>query len=114
MPEIQNSLPIVQHIIPSDLVIARQIQDEIEEALHAEAYCDRDVFCIKLALEEALVNAVKHGNQMDPDAFSWPTPLHPHGSMCRSAMKALGLTPRLFPIRRPRKTSSDPADAGCC
>ena len=26
---------------------------------------ERDLFCIKLALEEALVNAIKHGNQMD-------------------------------------------------
>ena len=26
---------------------------------------DREIFSIKLALEEALVNAIKHGNQMD-------------------------------------------------
>jgi serine/threonine-protein kinase RsbW len=51
----------------SDLAEARRVQDEIEEALHSVEYGDRDVFCIKLALEEALVNAVKHGNQMDPE-----------------------------------------------
>ena len=28
---------------------------------------DHDIFSIKLALEEALVNAIKHGNQLDPD-----------------------------------------------
>ena len=27
----------------------------------------RDVFGVRLALEEALVNAIKHGNRMDPD-----------------------------------------------
>ena len=33
----------------------------------ATAYSEHDIFAIKLALEEALVNAIKHGNQMDPD-----------------------------------------------
>lgn len=53
--------------IPSDLAEARRVQDEIEEALTTAQYGDRDIFSIKLALEEALVNAIKHGNQMDPD-----------------------------------------------
>lgn len=29
-------------------------------------YCDAARFAIKLALEEAIVNAIKHGNQLDP------------------------------------------------
>jgi serine/threonine-protein kinase RsbW len=53
--------------IPSDLAEARRVQDEIEEALQASRYGERDIFSIRLALEEALVNAIKHGNQMDPD-----------------------------------------------
>lgn len=53
--------------IPSDLAEARRIQNLIEEALQAQAYSERDIFSIKLALEEALVNAIKHGNQMNPD-----------------------------------------------
>jgi serine/threonine-protein kinase RsbW len=52
-------------VIPSDPVEARRVQDLIENALIARAYEDREVFSIKLALEEALVNAIKHGNQMD-------------------------------------------------
>lgn len=52
---------------PSDLAEARRVQDEIEEALQACGYGERDIFCIRLALEEAFVNAIKHGNQMDPD-----------------------------------------------
>jgi serine/threonine-protein kinase RsbW len=53
--------------IPSDLSEARRVQDLIEEALQASSYTEHDIFAIKLALEEALVNAIKHGNQMDPD-----------------------------------------------
>jgi serine/threonine-protein kinase RsbW len=51
--------------IPSDPTEARRVQDEIEQLLHALHINERDVFSIKLAIEEALVNAIKHGNQMD-------------------------------------------------
>lgn len=51
--------------IPSDAVEARRIQDEIELLLHTRRVNEHDIFSIKLALEEALVNAIKHGNQMD-------------------------------------------------
>ena len=53
--------------IPSDLGEARMIQSRIEEALVATAYTEHEIFAIKLAVEEALVNAIKHGNQLDPD-----------------------------------------------
>jgi serine/threonine-protein kinase RsbW len=52
-------------IIPSDPAEARRVQDDIEGALKSHGFADRDIFSIKLALEEALVNAIKHGNQMD-------------------------------------------------
>jgi serine/threonine-protein kinase RsbW len=51
--------------ISSDPAEARRIQDQIEQLLHARHINEHDVFSIKLALEEALVNAIKHGNQMD-------------------------------------------------
>jgi len=57
----------VEMTIPSDLAEARRVQCLIAEALQASAYSEHDIFSIKLALEEALVNAIKHGNQMDPD-----------------------------------------------
>jgi len=53
--------------LPSDLGEARVLQARIEEALLANTYNEHDVFAIKLAVEEALVNAIKHGNQLDPD-----------------------------------------------
>jgi serine/threonine-protein kinase RsbW len=53
--------------ITSDLAEARRIQDVIADNLLKCDYTEHDIFAIKLALEEALVNAIKHGNQMDPD-----------------------------------------------
>lgn len=50
---------------PSDLALVRPIQDDIEQGLQANRFGDSDIFAIKLAVEEALVNAIKHGNQLD-------------------------------------------------
>jgi serine/threonine-protein kinase RsbW len=52
-------------VIPSDPAEARRIQDDIEQALKSCQFEEREIFSIRLALEEALVNAIKHGNQMD-------------------------------------------------
>jgi serine/threonine-protein kinase RsbW len=52
-------------VIASDPAEARRLQDEIEQFLQARRCGERDIFGIKLALEEALVNAIKHGNRMD-------------------------------------------------
>ena len=54
-------------VLPSDLSEVHRVQTEIEEALQANRFGDSDVFAVKLAVEEALVNAIKHGNQMEPD-----------------------------------------------
>lgn len=56
----------LQHTIPSDLAEARRLQAEIESALESASFGEREIFAIKLAVEEALVNAIKHGNGMDP------------------------------------------------
>jgi len=55
-----------EYVIPSDLEAARRVQDRIE-AVVKSAFNEHDAFAIKMAVEEALVNAIKHGNQMDPD-----------------------------------------------
>jgi serine/threonine-protein kinase RsbW len=57
--------PEAEILIPSDPAEARRVQEEIEALLQGSAAHAHDVFSIKLALEEALVNAIKHGNQMD-------------------------------------------------
>lgn len=70
--------------IASELPEARRVQEQIEEALQANGYTEHDIFAIKLALEEALVNAIKHGNQMDPD---------------KRVFVVFGVTPERFDIR---------------
>lgn len=54
-----------QVVLPSDTTAAQRFQEEIERALAAHGFDEKEIFSIKLALEEALVNAIKHGNQMD-------------------------------------------------
>jgi len=53
--------------IPSDTDAGQEIQERIIDVLEGLNYPPRGVFGMKLALEEALVNAIKHGNGMDPD-----------------------------------------------
>ncbi|QDT93036.1 ATP-binding protein [Gimesia algae] len=53
--------------IPSDTSEGQAVQARIVEALEVREYPDKDVFSVRLALEEALVNAIKHGNRMSPD-----------------------------------------------
>lgn len=43
-----------------------RFQDHIEALLKAYQYSDGDIFSIKLSVHEALTNAVKHGNRLDP------------------------------------------------
>jgi serine/threonine-protein kinase RsbW len=52
-------------VIASDPALARQVQEDIERQLKLHLYSEKEIFSIRLALEEALVNAIKHGNQFD-------------------------------------------------
>ncbi len=56
----------VEFVIPSDPLEAARVQERIEQQLADCQFDEREIFAIKLALEEALVNAIKHGNRMDP------------------------------------------------
>lgn len=55
------------HVIPSDTAAGRRVLDEVLEKLKARNWGERDVFSVHLAMEEALVNAIKHGNRLDPN-----------------------------------------------
>lgn len=52
--------------IPSDFMRGREVQEKILEAITQHGYVDDAVFAIKLALDEAMINAIKHGNRLDP------------------------------------------------
>ena len=59
-----NSRSIAVESTPFAVVdVCRQILPEVE----ANDFSEEDVFAVHLALEEAFINAVKHGNKMDPN-----------------------------------------------
>lgn len=53
--------------IPNDTAEAREVQERIVGLMEQNAWPMRECFGVRLALEEALVNAIKHGNRMEPD-----------------------------------------------
>jgi serine/threonine-protein kinase RsbW len=64
-PEPTAPAGVAEFCIPSEWAEVRRVQREVESALAAAGYADRDQFYIKVAMEEALANAVKHGNRLD-------------------------------------------------
>jgi len=62
-------MPILEQFevrIPSETTAGQAVQERIINRLEALEFPARDVFGVRLSLEEALVNAIKHGNGMDP------------------------------------------------
>ena len=53
--------------IPNDTAEAREVQERIVGLMEQNAWPMRECFGVRLALEEAMVNAIKHGNRMEPD-----------------------------------------------
>lgn len=53
-------------VIPSRFAEVPPLQELVVRAAVKRGFDDAQVFAIKLALEEALTNAIKHGNRMDP------------------------------------------------
>ena len=52
-------------VIPSDTSEGQRVQQEILDSLESANSDQSVVFGIHLALEEALVNAIKHGNRLE-------------------------------------------------
>lgn len=53
--------------INSDFARGREVQTRILDEVGKFKYNSDSIFAIKLALEEAFVNAIKHGNKLDPN-----------------------------------------------
>ena len=60
-----KSKPLV-FTIPSDLAASRDVHRSIMDRVEAQHYDEQSTFAIRLALEEGLMNAIKHGNKLDP------------------------------------------------
>lgn len=56
----------LEQCIPSRTTAAGQIIDALLTQLEADQWNSQEVFGVHLAVEEALVNAIKHGNKEDP------------------------------------------------
>ena len=52
--------------LPSERGASRLVTDELLEQLGHHGWSPSDIFAIHLAAEEALVNAIVHGNKLDP------------------------------------------------
>ncbi len=52
-------------LIASDPMAARQVLDEMLAQLEVQHWRQRDIFAVHLATEEALINAIHHGNGSD-------------------------------------------------
>jgi serine/threonine-protein kinase RsbW len=52
-------------VIPNDLAVGRQLLDKMLRQLESLRWARRDIFGVHLAVDEALVNAMLHGNAMD-------------------------------------------------
>ncbi len=52
--------------VPNDLTAAKETERRILNEANTCGYSESDTFAVKLALEEALTNAFRHGNKCDP------------------------------------------------
>ena len=52
--------------LPSQRGASRLVTDELLEQLGVHGWSPSDIFAIHLAAEEAIVNAIVHGNKLDP------------------------------------------------
>jgi serine/threonine-protein kinase RsbW len=55
----------IQETIPSDLAVGKDIEQKVIGMM--QDCNEHDVFAVRLALVEAFVDAVKHGNESDPE-----------------------------------------------
>ncbi len=63
-----------RHLEPSQLETVSKLLEPVIEALIAAGASERERFGIRLSLDEALTNAIKHGNGLDPQKsvrFEW-------------------------------------------
>lgn len=57
---------MIELVIHSNLDAARAAEEEILQEVEKAGYRSEAAFAIRLSLEEAITNAVKHGNKNDP------------------------------------------------
>jgi serine/threonine-protein kinase RsbW len=56
----------VKRAVLNTLADLRPLSEKVENWMRVMGYSRKDIFAVRLALEEAAVNAFRHGNQGDP------------------------------------------------
>ena len=101
--------------IPSTNAEAAQVQQQIVDAIEQQGYKREAVFAVRLALDEALVNAVKHGNQNDPTKTVYIEFVIDQDHMViQIEDQGEGFIPEELPDPPRKKTSADPMAAVSC
>jgi len=62
-----SQLTLKEIVVPNDLLAAKRPEEVILGEAAALGYGENAAFAIKLALEEAVTNAFRHGNKCDPN-----------------------------------------------
>jgi serine/threonine-protein kinase RsbW len=63
-----SNLPISRSVVVSSTPAAiAEVYKSIVPDMQAQHFSEDDIFAVHLALEEAFINAVKHGNKMEPN-----------------------------------------------
>jgi serine/threonine-protein kinase RsbW len=65
-PDTDSAYPWIEKVLPTRLEAIRDAEGDVMDRLERLGYDEDHQFAIRLAFEEALVNAMKHGNGMDP------------------------------------------------
>jgi serine/threonine-protein kinase RsbW len=55
-----------KRVIPSKTRAGARVLQEVLDELEKRDWIQHDIFSIHLAMEEALANAIRHGNRLDP------------------------------------------------
>ncbi|HEX5271618.1 MAG TPA: ATP-binding protein [Gemmataceae bacterium] len=58
--------PLAHHTALRRLAEVRPLCEKVEDWMRVLGYPGKDVFAVRLALNEAVINAFRHGNQGDP------------------------------------------------
>lgn len=89
---------LTEIVVPNTLRDAKSPEERILQDLQQNGYDEQSIFAIKLALEEALTNAVKHGNQNDPHrTLTIRFLVRPRQVVIAIRDEGVGFTPELLP-----------------
>lgn len=100
-PDAPNSgdhTPWVEKVLPTRLDRIRDTEHEVHARMLELGYDEGQRWAVRLALEEALVNAMKHGNRMDSGrSVRVAYRVSPEKAELRVADEGDGFDPRLVP-----------------